>query len=108
MTVPADSNSIIRGSLESFTLDAERWLVALYWCVRTSHGDDAAQGAVECWLRVFEEELERSSGVPELTRITTAAIDLFISTAATPSAHRLSSIQLFGKDPTTTGFRCED
>ncbi|MCU1250498.1 MAG: hypothetical protein JWQ49_3527 [Edaphobacter sp.] len=40
--VLASSNSKIRCSLENFTLDAERWLAALYWCVRTSYGDDAA------------------------------------------------------------------
>jgi hypothetical protein len=34
--VPASSNSDIRYFLENFTLDAERWLSALYWCVRTS------------------------------------------------------------------------
>jgi hypothetical protein len=33
---------MICGSLESFTSDAERWLAALHWCMRTSYGDDAA------------------------------------------------------------------
>jgi hypothetical protein len=77
--VPASSNSKSRCSLENFTLDAERWLAALYWCVRTSYGDDAAHTAADCWLRVFEEQLEGSSGLPQLTRITVAAIALFIS-----------------------------
>jgi hypothetical protein len=77
--VPASSNSTIRDSLENFTLDAERWLAALYWCVRTSYGDDAAHAAADCWLRVFEERLEGSSDLPELTRITAAAIALFVS-----------------------------
>jgi hypothetical protein len=36
MMVPVSSNSTILDSLENFTLDAERWLAALYWCVRTS------------------------------------------------------------------------
>jgi hypothetical protein len=48
--VHASSNSNIRCSLENFTLDPERWLAALYWCVRT-----------------------------ELTRITAAAIAVFVS-----------------------------
>ena len=73
--VPASSNSKIRCSLENFALDAERWLAALYWCVRTSYGDEAAHAAADCWLRVFEG----SSGLPELTRITAAAIALFVS-----------------------------
>ena len=77
--VPASSNSDIRYFLENFTLDAERWLTALYWCVRTSYGDGAAHAAADCWLRVFEERLEGSSGLPELTRITAAAIALFVS-----------------------------
>ena len=77
--VPASSNSDIRYFLENFTLDAERWLAALYRCVRTNYGDDAAHLAADCWLRVFEERLERSSGLPELTRITAAAIALFVS-----------------------------
>ena len=77
--VPASSNSDIRYFLENFTLDAERWLSALYWCVRTIHGDDAAHAAADCWLRVFEERLGGSSGLPELTRITAAAIALFVS-----------------------------
>jgi hypothetical protein len=77
--VTATSNSKIRCPLENFTLDAERWLAALYWGVRTSHGDDAADAAADCWLRVFEERLERSSDLPELTRITAAAIALFVS-----------------------------
>jgi hypothetical protein len=77
--VPASSNSDIRRFLENFTLDAERWLSALYWCVRTSYGDDAAHAAADCWLRVFEEGLEGSSGLPELTKITAAAIALFVS-----------------------------
>jgi hypothetical protein len=77
--VPASSNSKIRDSLENFTLDAERWLAAFYWCVRTSYGDDAAHAAADCWLRVFEERLEGSSELPELTRITAAAIALFVS-----------------------------
>ena len=77
--VPASSNSDIRYFLENFTLDAKRWLSALYGCVRTSYGDDAARAAADCWLRVFEEQLERSSDLPELTRITAAAIALFVS-----------------------------
>ena len=72
------SESKIRFSLENFTLDAERWLAALYWCVRTSCGDDAAHAAADCWLRVFEERLEGPSDLPKLTRITTAAIALFV------------------------------
>ncbi|HMD20761.1 MAG TPA: hypothetical protein VKH40_10590 [Alloacidobacterium sp.] len=80
--VPAGSNSKIRGSLENFTLEAERWLAALYWCARTSYGDDAAHAATDCWLRVFEERLEGSSGLPELTRVTAAAIALFVSRLA--------------------------
>lgn len=86
LLVLAGSNSTIHGSLENFTLDAERWLAALYRCMRTSYGDDAAQGAAECWLRVFEEQLERSSSLPELTGITAAGIILFTSTIARPSA----------------------
>jgi hypothetical protein len=77
--VPASSNSNIRCSLENFTLDAERWLAALYWSVRTSCGDDAAHAAADCWLRLFEERLEGSSDLPELTRITAASIALFVS-----------------------------
>ena len=77
--VPASSNSKSRCSLENFTLDAERWLAALYWCIRTSDGDDAAHAAAACWLRVFEERLEGSSGLPELTRITSASIAVFVS-----------------------------
>jgi hypothetical protein len=77
--VPASSNSNIRCSLENFTLDAERRLAALHWCVRKNYGDDAAHAAADCWLRVFEERLEGSSGLPELTRITAAAIALFVS-----------------------------
>jgi hypothetical protein len=74
--VPASSNPKSRCSLENFALDAERWLAALYWCVRTSYGDDAAHAVADCWLRVFEERLEGSNGLPELTRITAAAIAL--------------------------------
>jgi hypothetical protein len=77
--VPATSDSKIRCSLGNFTLDAERWLAALYWCVRASYGDDAAHAAADCWLRVFEEQLEGSSDLPELTRITAIAIALFVS-----------------------------
>jgi hypothetical protein len=77
--VPAGYDTNIRCSLENFTSDAERWLAALYWCVRTSYGDDAADAAADCWLRVFEERLEGSSGLPELTRITAAAIAVFAS-----------------------------
>jgi hypothetical protein len=76
---PARSNSNIRCSLENFTLDAGRWLSALYWCVRTSYGDDAAHAAADCWLRVFEERLDESSDLPELTKITATAIALFAS-----------------------------
>ena len=77
--VPATSGSKIRCSLENFTLDAERWIAAFYWCVRTSYGNDAAHAAAHCWLRVFEERLEGSSDIPDLTRITAAAIALFIT-----------------------------
>jgi hypothetical protein len=77
--VPASSNSKIRCSMENFTLDAERWLTALYWCIRTSYGDDAAHAAADCWLRAFDERLEGSSGLPEVTTITAAAIALFVS-----------------------------
>jgi hypothetical protein len=63
----------------NFTSDAERWLAALYWCVRTSYGDDAAHAAAECWLQVLEEQLEGSSDLPGLTRITATAIALFVS-----------------------------
>jgi hypothetical protein len=76
--VPVSSNSTIRDSLENLTLDAERWLAALYWCVQTSYGDDAAHGAAECWLQVFEERFGGSSDLPELTRIAAAAIALFV------------------------------
>ena len=85
--VPASFNSKIRCSLENFTLDAERWLAALYWCVRTSYGNNAAHAAANCWLRVFEERLEGSSGLPELTRITAAAIALFVSNHRQPSTN---------------------
>jgi hypothetical protein len=77
--VTASSNSKICCSLENFTLDAERWLASLHWCVRTSYGDEAAQAAADCWLRVFEERLEGSSDLPKLTRIPAAAIALFAS-----------------------------
>lgn len=77
--VPPGSNSKAGCSLENFTLNAERWLAALYWCVRTSYGYDAARAAADCWLTVFEERLEGSSDLPELTRITAAAIALFVS-----------------------------
>jgi hypothetical protein len=90
--VPASSNSKFRCSLENFTLDAERWLAALYWCVRTSYGDDAAHAAADCWLRVFEERLEGSSDLPELTRITAAAIALLVSRLVTSEG--LSLIEL--------------
>ena len=73
------ASSKIRCTLENFTLDAERWLAALYWCVRTSYGDDAAHAAAECWLQVFEKRFGESSDLPELTRITAAAIALFVS-----------------------------
>jgi hypothetical protein len=76
---PPVSIQKIRCSLENFTLDAERWLAALYWCVRTSYGDDAAHGAAECWLQVFEERFGGSSDLPGRTRITAAAIALFVS-----------------------------
>jgi len=33
----------------------------------------------DCWLRVFEEQLEGSSELPELTRITATAIAVFVS-----------------------------
>jgi len=77
--VLASSDSKIHRSLENFTLDAERWLATLCWFVQTSYGDDAAHAATDCWLRVFEEQLERSSDLPELTSITAAAIALFVS-----------------------------
>ena len=77
--VLASSDSKICRSLENFTLDAERWLSALSWCVRTSYGDDAAHAAADCWLRVFGERFKGSSDLPELTRITAAAIALFVS-----------------------------
>jgi hypothetical protein len=63
--LPASSHSKSRYSLENFTSDAERWLAALYWSVRTSYGDDAAHAAADCWLRVFEERLQGSSGLLE-------------------------------------------
>ncbi len=77
--VPASSNSDIRCLWENFTLDAERWLTAHYWGVWKSYGDDAARAAADCWLRVFEEQLEGSSDLPELRRINGAAIALFVS-----------------------------
>jgi hypothetical protein len=77
--VPTSSNSNIPCSLENFTSDAERWLAALYWCVLRSYGDNAAHAAADYWLRVFKERSEGSSTLPELTRITAAAIALFVS-----------------------------
>jgi hypothetical protein len=77
--VLATSNSKIRCSPENFILDAERWLAALCRCVRTGYGDDAAHVVADCWLRVFEEQLEGSSELPELTRITATAIAVFVS-----------------------------
>jgi hypothetical protein len=77
--VPASSNSKICCSLEDFTLDAERWLAALYRCVRTGYGADAALAVADCWLRVFKEELRGSSELPELTKITAKAIAVFVS-----------------------------
>ena len=78
--VLASSASKIRSSsLDNFTLDAERWLAALYWSVRTGYGNDAAYAATDSWLRVFEERLQGSSGLPELTTITAAATADFVS-----------------------------
>ena len=44
--VPASSNSKILCSLENFTLDAERWLAALYW-VHLEH--DRRKADPELW-----------------------------------------------------------
>jgi hypothetical protein len=54
--VPASSNLNIRCPLENFTLDAERWLAALYWSVRTSYGDDypCTKGRDGCSMERFE------------------------------------------------------
>ena len=76
--VTASSNSRSAALRSNFTFDAERWLAAFYWCVRTSYGDDAARAAADRWLRLLEEQLEGSSDLPELTRITAAAIALFV------------------------------
>jgi hypothetical protein len=84
--IPVTSNSKIRCSLENFTLDAESWLAALYKCVQTSYGDVSAHAAADCWLRVFEEQLEGSTDLPELTRITGVAITHFILTIEKSSA----------------------
>jgi hypothetical protein len=92
--VPASSNGRICGCLASFAQDAEHSLAALYYCVREIYDERAAHSAAEEWLQVFEERLEGSSDLPELTRITAAAIALFVSTIAKPSASfTLDSVQ---------------
>jgi hypothetical protein len=83
--------------LASFTRDSERSLAALYYCVREIHDERAAHSAAEGWLKVFEERLEGSSGLPELTRITAAAIALFVSTIGkAPASLTLDSPQCEG------------
>jgi hypothetical protein len=68
--VPAPSDSKIRCSLENSHDGRGTLAGSFYWGVRTVDGDDAAHAAADCWLRVFEERLQGSSGLPELTRIT--------------------------------------
>ena len=70
------SNAKICDSLEIFTLDAERWLAALYWCVRKRYWDQAARIAADCWLRVLENALDEKCELAELETITKAAINL--------------------------------
>ena len=79
------SNCKTCSCLASFAQDAERSLAALYYCVRETYGERAAYGAAEEWLQVFEERLEGASGLPELTRITAAAIALFVTSVAKPA-----------------------
>ena len=76
---PVSSNSRSGFPLENLTVEAERWIAALYSCVRTSYGDDAARTAADCWFRIFEERFEGSSDLPRLKRITVEAIAVFAS-----------------------------
>jgi hypothetical protein len=48
------------------------------------YDERAAQSAAEGCLQVFEDRLEGSGDLPELTGITAAAIALFVSTLARP------------------------
>lgn len=71
------SNAKIRDPLEIFTTAAERWLAALYWCVRKRYGNRAARIAADCWLGILENGLDERCELAELERITKAAIILF-------------------------------
>ena len=82
--VPANSRE--KPCLASFTREAERFLAALYCCVREMYGERAANSAAEEWLRIFEERFDEACDFPELTNITAAAIALFISSIVKPSA----------------------
>jgi hypothetical protein len=62
--------SVNYGYIFQVLTENEVRFAALYWCIRTSYGDDAAHAAADHWLRVFEQRLEGSGGLPELARIT--------------------------------------
>jgi hypothetical protein len=81
-------NAKIRDSLEIFTLDAERWLAALYWSVRTCYGNQAARIAADSWLGILENCLDEKCELAELGQLTRTAIVLFASQVAgsSPSA----------------------
>ena len=82
--VPTSSGG--KTCLARFTGDAERSLAALYYVMREKYNERAAHRAADEWLRIFEQRLEEAGNLPELKRITTAAIVHFVSTIAQPSA----------------------
>ena len=49
----------------------------------------------DCWLRTFEERLEGSSDLPELTRITATAIALFVSLVHVVDPTGYNGMQLY-------------
>jgi hypothetical protein len=78
--VSATSNA--RTCLTTFMQDAERSLAAVYHSVREIYGEQAAHNSAEAWLRIFEERLGETGELPDLKRITRAAIRIFVSTIA--------------------------
>jgi hypothetical protein len=87
--VAAGFSATIQESRESFTLHARRWLAALYFSVRLSHGDHAADAAAECWLRYFEDRVEEECGLPGLEKATKAAIIVFARNFHTQMGRKL-------------------
>jgi hypothetical protein len=85
----AGSSATIHESLESFTLNARRWLAAFYCSVAAEPRRSCSRCCGRMLAEVFGNRVEEECDLPELEKATKAAIIVFARNFHTQTGRKL-------------------